>query len=555
MTFKRIVLPYSFFGGVRDAMMCRASEVICEGPADCLGGETRIFVVGRGPVPVEALYQENRSVTVMSTDGPAIAEAPFIKGRARLYRVSTADGRSFVATQKHRVLTDQGWAFVGSLQIGQCLPSDQQASTVASVDFVREDVYYDLHVPGPENYLAEGTFHHNTGKTLAFLVKLHTCAVKYPKAQISILRKVQSDLTGSVMKTWDRDIMPYAPGVEAYGGKNPSWYDYPNGSRLWLGGLDKPGKTLSAERDIVYVNQCEQLSMVDWEYLIRVTSGRGAVMPYTQVCGDCNPGSSTHWILGRADVARFRTSHRDNPLLYNRDGTLTEAGIKRIGALKRLTGSRRQRLLLGLWAPPEGAIYSAYEEEHHKVKAFPIPKHWPRFVGVDPFGAQIGAVWLAWDVENNVINVYREYLEPFGVTTPQHVSGVLKASGYTARGIPTGEAEPIYAWVGGGPSERQWRTDWAGAGIPLLESPIHGVWEGIDRISALLRDFKLVIHDSCPNLISEIGSYSRVIVSGVPTESIADKDTYHLCDALRYIISWLTQPLTKTEVVIQLPRL
>lgn len=402
--------------------------------------------------------------------------------------------------------------------------------------------------------IAEGPA--DTGKTLGMLIKLHLCAIKYAGAQISILRKIRADLIETVYQTWKRDVQPYSVGLRVYGGENPYWIDYPNGSRIWFGGLDKPERSLSAERDLIYVNQAEQISMVDWEYLIRATSGRGAVMPYTQVVGDCNPAHNRHWIPLRAETGSLvlhKTKHQDNPAIYRRDGTLTMMGQQRLARLGQLTGTRRTRLLLGLWAPPEGAIYDCYDEESHVVKAFDPPRLWPRFVGIDPFGAQIGAVWLAWDAQNEVLNVYREYLEPFGLSTPQHVVKILEASGYSAQGAPTGAAEPIYAWVGGGPSERQARTDWTFAGIPLLTPQITEVWSGIDRVQNLLHNFRLVIHDNCINLRSEISGYSRVVRDGMVTDAIENKEAFHLLDALRYIVSWLSEPTTKTETILRLP--
>jgi len=387
----------------------------------------------------------------------------------------------------------------------------------------------------------------DTGKTLACLYKLHNCANKYGGAQFSIIRKVKSDLEGTALRTFKRDFLePHAPYVSIYGGHRPEWFDYPNGSRIWVGGLDKPGKTLSAERDIVYVNQCEQISLTDWEYLTRVVTGRGAVMPYTQLVGDCNPASHTHWILSRRDQKRlsfFEATHKDNPQLWDHKSVgWTEQGKRRLDRLRNLTGTRYQRLYLGLWAPPEGAIYDVFDEDRHKVKSFPIPQLWPRFVGVDPFGAQIAALWVAFDIQNQVLNVYREYVAPFGITTPDHVKAILK--------MTQGARETIFAWVGGGPSERQWRTDWTGAGIPLLEPPITDVWAGIDRVYNLLKDFKLVIHDCCVNLLSEIGDYRRKLGrDGTPTESIENTNDFHCLDAARYIVSWLSQPATQRTVV------
>jgi len=384
----------------------------------------------------------------------------------------------------------------------------------------------------------------DTGKTFAWLWKLHTLAMKYPGAQLAIVRKVKSDMTGSVLHTFKRDFLePYAPFVQPYGGQVPQWYDYPNGSRIWTGGMDKPGATLSSERDVVFVCQAAQLTLTDWEFLTRCVTGRGAVMPYTQLVADCNPAWPGHWILARSNdggpLTRFDSSHRDNPQLYDQTtGDLTEAGERRLRTLQNMTGTRLLRLFHGLWAVPEGGIYDIYDDEKHKVRARVIPHLWPRAVGVDPFGAFVAAVWVAWDEQSGILNVYREYCEPFGVTTTGHAQNMLKVTG----------GETIFAWLGGGPSERQARMDMNAAGVPLMEPPNVGVWAGIDRVYRLLKEFRLVIHDSCPKLLSEIGGYRRKMRDGQPTENIHDKDAYHMLDALRYVVSWLSAPAVEERV-------
>lgn len=376
----------------------------------------------------------------------------------------------------------------------------------------------------------------DTGKTLGLLWKLHTLAYKYPGCQLAIIRKRKTDITGTSYHTLKRDLLTdYGPGVTVYGGQYPQWIDYPTGSRIWFGGMDDPGKTLSAERDLIYVNQAEELALSDWEYLIRCVTGRGAVMPYTQLLGDCNPASPTHWILSRAKsgtLRLFNSKHHDNPMLYDQEtGELAEGGKERLDALKRLTGSRLLRLYHGLWAAPEGAIYDVFDQEKHVVKAFTVPPFWPRAVGIDPFGATVAAVWLAFDPRNNKLNVYREYAEPFGLTTTGHAVNILELS----------KGESVFAWVCGGPSERAWRLEWQASGIPVLEPPVSDVWIGIDRVYQLLREFSLVIHDNCIGLISEIGNYRRKLDrQGQPTDSIEAKESYHLLDALRYIIVWLS---------------
>jgi len=383
----------------------------------------------------------------------------------------------------------------------------------------------------------------DTGKTLALLTRLHIVASKYPGASLVILRKQQVDTYSTVLQTFINKVINECPWVRGYGGEKPQWFDYPNGSRIWVAGLDKAGKVLSAEHDVIYVNQAEELGLPDWETLLSRATGRAGHVAHPQVIGDCNPSAPTHWIRTRAKqgaLTFFESTHRDNPELFDPEtGAITEAGKQRLGVLKRLTGSRLMRLFHGVWAAPEGAIYDILDEERHKVAAFEPPPLWPRIVGVDPVGAHIAAVWAAWDAENSVLNVYREYMEPFGETTGGHVENILKLS--------TGET--IFAWVGGGPSERQARTDWEGAGIPLLAPTVTDVWAGIDRVYALLKDFNMVIHDSCPMLLSQLGDYRRKLKDGEPTDAIEDKEKYHLPDALRYLVAWLAAPVEGSRVV------
>ena len=382
------------------------------------------------------------------------------------------------------------------------------------------------------------------GKTIATLTKLHWLACTYPGASLVIARKQLTDTYGSVLVTFQKKVLGADKRIVVpYGGEKPQWFDYPNGSRIWVAGLDKPGKVLSAEHDVILVCQGEELSLPDWETLTTRTTGRAGHMPYSQAILDVNPAGPTHWIRTRAKtgaLTMFESTHKDNPELFDQaTGQITEQGEKRIGRLKTLTGARLMRLYHGLWVSPEGAIYSVFDENKHQVKAFPIPLTWPRFVGIDPMGAHIAALWGAVDPQANILHIYREYCQPFGVTTSGHVRAILELS----------KGETIFAWVGGGPSERQARADFAGAGIPLLAPPITDVWAGIDRVNQLLSEFCLVIHDSCPQLLSEITDYRRKLKDGEATDTIENKEIYDALDCLRYLCAHLLGPVEMQEVI------
>jgi len=251
-----------------------------------------------------------------------------------------------------------------------------------------------------------------TGKTIGSLVKLHNLATKYPNAQLAIMRKTYASTVASVAQSFKRKVLTNAGfTVEHYGGERPQWFDYPNGSRIWVGGMDNPSKVLSQELDGVYVNQCEELELEDWETLSTRTTGRAGNVPHAQLWGDCNPGPPTHWILQRRNekkLAFFESRHEDNPLLFRADGTITEQGRRSLAKLDSLTGVRLQRLRYGRWVQAEGTVYDGYDSTVHMIDRFEIPGDWPRYRVIDfgyvnPFVCQ----WWAEDYDGRLYR-YRE---------------------------------------------------------------------------------------------------------------------------------------------------
>jgi hypothetical protein len=223
-----------------------------------------------------------------------------------------------------------------------------------------------------------------TGKTYGCLHWLDACMWKYPGAQAAIVRKTYNSAIASVVQTYERKVLGANSPVRPYGGDRPQWYDYPNHSRVWVGGMDNPGKVLSSERDIIYANQAEELTLDDWETLRTRATGRAGNMPYARSVGDCNPGPPQHWILQRERDGRLRvlhSRHEDNPSLYDDHAALTDQGRATMAVLDSLTGVRYQRLRLGLWVSAEGTVYEL-KDAHLGDDLFQPDK--PTQLAVDP---------------------------------------------------------------------------------------------------------------------------------------------------------------------------
>lgn len=208
------------------------------------------------------------------------------------------------------------------------------------------------------------------GKTWASCVKsFMLCADKNRKGVHGcMVRKTFNSIQESGARTFN--TITAGTGLRRYGGtQHTEKWVFPNGSELVCVGLDNPDKLLSSEWDFVQVIQSEQLSLSDWESIAHRCTGRGAVVAWPQVFGDCNPGGSRHWIRERAKAGKLTmlsATHKDNPALYDDNGNILPEGKKRIGILEStLTGIRRKRLLEGIWATAEGAVFDTFDASVH----------------------------------------------------------------------------------------------------------------------------------------------------------------------------------------------
>ena len=184
----------------------------------------------------------------------------------------------------------------------------------------------------------------------------------------------------------------------------------------------------------------------------------------------------------------------------------------------------------GNFTRPAGMIYGDFDDKIHKISPIAIPPEWPRYVGLDFGPVHTASIWVAQNPITNIYYLYRETLEG-GKTTRQHVEAAKE------RGI----GENVISITGGAGSEDQYRMDWGDAGLSVNEPEIKGVDAGIDRVIELLKTKRLFVFDTCKMVLDELGTYARKLdADGQPTEEIADKNKFHLLDALRYDVVGLS---------------
>ena len=360
-----------------------------------------------------------------------------------------------------------------------------------------------------------------TGKTISALWKLHLCAMKYEKASIVIARKILSSTYSTVLQTFLNKVLvePASWGVKIYGGEKAQWFDYlESGSRIWVAGLDKSSKILSAEHDIIYVNQAEEVALPDWEYLTTRTTGRAGNMPYSQTIGDANPAGSRNWIRIREGMRLFASRHVDNPSLYQ-NGKITTQGKITLERLQALTGVRRKRLYEGIWATAEGAIYDMFDSEIHVIERDPEEmKRW--YLIMDEGYTNPATICRVGVDEDDRWHMFEEWYET-GKLQDQVVAQAKKmwTKGYIA--IVDGAAAGLIAAM-------------RNAGIQTVGSKgsvIDGIWAIQNRLQ-VQGDGKprLTVDPGCINAINEFESYVWKEGKDEP-----EKANDHIMDPLRYL--------------------
>lgn len=423
--------------------------------------------------------------------------------------------------------------------------SDIYWDTVASIEPLGNGPVWDITVEEGHNFIAEDIFCHNTsfgpwwlwreiygysgyrgrgsGDYLAVTSNFGLFKLKL----LPELRHVFERVLG-IGRYWSGDKLielrnPETGEFEADTSTDPMW------GRIILRSAAAGGGLESATAKGAWLDEAgqDEFQIDSWEAILRrlaLNEGRvlGTTTPYN--LGWVKTQVYDEWAKGNRDFDVIQFASILNPLFPKRE-------FRR--AQRTMPGWKFAMFYKGEFARPPGLIYGDYEEDLHKIPPFPIPPHWPRYVGIDPGGTNLATVWVAENPSTKVFYVYRETLEG-GVTTDDHV----------AKAKERAAGENVAVWVGGAQSESQFRRDWVSRGISVKEPKIWEVWSGIDNIISLFRTKRLFLFDTCTGLRSQLGTYSRVLDKKTlePTDEIKDKNIYHYLDALRYAGTRLSAP-------------
>lgn len=150
-----------------------------------------------------------------------------------------------------------------------------------------------------------------SGKTYNILMWLiFSYSYNNKKKTVTICRKTFPALRSTAMRDFIEILKDNKIYDEQYHNKSNNEY-YLNGNRFEFISLDQPQKIRGRKRDILFINEANELTFEDWQQLIFRTT--------ETIILDYNPSEEFHWIydkvLTRDDVEFYQTTYLDNPFL------------------------------------------------------------------------------------------------------------------------------------------------------------------------------------------------------------------------------------------------
>ena len=346
-----------------------------------------------------------------------------------------------------------------------------------------------------------------SGKTYSILTALIELCHRNENAGavITIARKTFPAIRASVM----RDFFEILEREDIY---DVNLHNKSEATYILFGNLvefisvDQPQKVRGRKRDILFVNEANELDLEDWRQLMLRTTGRAII--------DFNPSDEFHWIydhvLTRDDHEFFQTTYKDNPYL----AASTVAEIERLKD-----------------ADPD--YWKVYGLGQRGVSRATILTHWKAVPQV-PEGWKLMSLGLDFGYTNDPTAIVKVYTDGHGFCLDE----VCYATGLTNAAIAQTlrDAEVGKTMVVADSAEPKSIDEIHGHGFN-----IHPARKGRDSVRSgidFLRSRPLLITERSVNGIKELRNYKyKEDKNGRQLNEPVDAFN-HFVDATRYAVTW-----------------
>lgn len=336
-----------------------------------------------------------------------------------------------------------------------------------------------------------------SSKTYSILQLLIIEALK--KIQlITIVRKSFPSLRGSVMRDWKEIMIDMGIYKDNRHSKTENLYNFDNGSVIEFISLDDPEKIKGRKRDILYINEANEIDFEGWIQLKLRTTGKVFI--------DYNPSEHEHWVydlITKEGTSLIKSTYKDNPFL-------TEDQVNYIENLIDIDYNYYLIYTLGEKPVPTSRVYTHFKEYSHTIN----PDY--TIYGLD-FGFNDPCALVKVMFEND--KVYIEEMLFENKLTSQDLIDKIKPMILNSDTIYCDSARPEII------------EDMRRNGLNAVSS-IKDIKDGIDTI----KSSKIYVNINSKNLWRESKAYNWKVDKRGKILDIVDDKYNHSMDAMRYAV-------------------
>lgn len=385
-----------------------------------------------------------------------------------------------------------------------------------------------------------------SGKTFILIYALVVRASKV-KSRHCIVRKTFNSIKRSVwLDTLPKVLHLCFPNLPVKYNKTDFYITLPNGSEIWIAGLDdnRVDKILGMEFSTLYFNEASELEYHPIQTVISRLAEKNSLSK--RVWFDFNPPAKTHWSywlfikkVNPVESEPLKDPDQYSHLLMNPGDNLENIDEEYLSLLGRMPEKDRQRFLEGQFSDADdGLAYYAFKREEHVRKV--NHQGGTLFIGmdfnVDPMTAVVCQV-----SEDELYVMDEVYLSNSDTFKMAHE---LKKKKYTGTVIPdsTGKNRKT-----SGQSDHEILRR---SGFTLMATRNPFVTDRVNNINRLLSDGKIIIDPKCKRLINDL---EKVSWKDNKLDQKTDSNLTHISDALGYA-AWKLLPLSRyrgEEIIVR----
>lgn len=388
-----------------------------------------------------------------------------------------------------------------------------------------------------------------SGKSLIICYAIVIRAAKLKSRHLAARFKFNHAKTSLWYETFPKLFDLAFPDLPIKENKSDWFYQLPNGSEIWIGGLDEKErveKILGKEYSTIFFNECSQIPYTSVSVALTRLAEQNNLKKRAYY--DENPPTKRHWsyplFLKGLDPDTWeprKDSGKYTHLLMNPQDNIENIDADYIELLEQLPEKERKRFLEGEFTDDSNtAIYYAFDREKN-VKKIERDKKQYIWVGMDfNINPMTAVVCQSY---NDKIYVLDEFFI-MSSDTAEMGEEIIKKYGRGLRVVPDSTGKRKQTSSSGWSDHEILRS----LGFVVVSSNNPFRIDRYNTVNNLLEKERIIINPRCVKLIKDLEQVSYKEGSSLP-ETSKDSTLTHISDALGYLC-WYHYPILKpsTEV-------